>query len=348
MNTILIPLLMLSGTLVLCSTVHAQTEPTSPRFYERGAEGWFWYAEQPPEPEEELEPPPDPPPTPAPEEVAEQPPAPETPSNQPGPTPLSAAWLRANLERYRDVAIDDPSPQNVSLYLYLQRLAIDKAERFAEASQRAVWSDPFLDETTRRPLATFAANLVNREAANQRDQALTKTAQVAGLWFLYRSDCPYCEAQAPLLELLTNRYGLDVQAIALDGRPLPSGFFPNFRTDSGQARALGVVSTPALFLVRPPDGIKPLSQGVLSLAELQQRIVQTAADAGWIDPRWLERSRARVTALRLDTSTFSDPDLAEDPERLLEHLRGQRRAIPNPPVTEPLIPSPTHHRLGGH
>ncbi|EIC23820.1 hypothetical protein Thi970DRAFT_00332 [Thiorhodovibrio frisius] len=43
MNTIPIPLLMLSGTLVLGTTVHAQTEPTSPRFYERGAEGWFWY-----------------------------------------------------------------------------------------------------------------------------------------------------------------------------------------------------------------------------------------------------------------------------------------------------------------
>jgi conjugal transfer pilus assembly protein TraF len=107
--------------------------------------------------------------------------------------------------------------------------------------------------------------------------------------------------------LLTNRYGFDVQAIALDGRPLPSGFFPDFRTDSGQARALGVVSTPAIFLVRPPDGVRPLSQGVLSLAELQQRIVQTAADARWIDPRWLERSRARVIAQRLDAAALTDP-----------------------------------------
>jgi hypothetical protein len=58
------------------------------------------------------------------------------------PAPLSAAWLRANLERFRDQAIDDPSPRNVALYLYLQRLVLDKAERFAEATQRAVWADP--------------------------------------------------------------------------------------------------------------------------------------------------------------------------------------------------------------
>ena len=91
--------------------------------------------------------------------------------------PLSAAWLRANLERFRDQAIDDPTTRNVALYLYLQRLVLDKAERFAEATQRAVWADPLLDETTRRPLATFAANLVNREAGAAREAALAAIAR---------------------------------------------------------------------------------------------------------------------------------------------------------------------------
>ena len=290
-------------------------------FYARSAEGWFWYAEEPPaaeEPEQAPEPAPD---------VTALPPAAAEPASPAsaapgGPPPLSAAWLRANLERYRDSAIDDPSPRNVALYLYLQRLAIDKAERFAEATQRVVWSDPLLDETTRRPLATFAANLVNREAAANRDAALTETAKVAGLWFLFRSDCPYCEAQAPLLKVLTARYGFDVQAVSLDGKPLPSGFFRDFRADRGQAKALGVVSTPALFLARPPDGLVPLSQGVLSLAELEQRIVHAATEAGWIAPHWRERTRARVADLRMDPSGLDDPALAEDPDRLLAHLRG--------------------------
>mgnify|MGYP006285528505 FL=1 len=313
----------LLGAAVQCSTALAAAVPDTPRFYERGAEGWFWYAEEPAV--EASEPTPDPPqaitaqPSPAPANTERQTPAPAAPA---GPPPLSAAWLRANLERYRDSAIDDPSPRNVALYLYLQRLAIDKAERFAEASQRVVWSDPLLDETTRRPLATFAANLVNREAAANRDAALAETAKVAGLWFLFRADCPYCEAQAPLLEVLSARHGFDVQAVSLDGRPLPGGFFPDFRIDRGQARALGVVSTPALFLARPPNGIVPLSQGVLSLAELQRRIVHAATEAGWIEPHWRERSRARVVDLRMDPRGLDDPALAEDPDRLLAHLRG--------------------------
>lgn len=197
----------LSAGLLLCCGVSATAAPEPSRFYARGAEGWFWYAEQPPEadePDETLEPPPAvaAPPPPEPEQLPSAPLAAAAPA---GPAPLSAAWLRANLERYRDSAIDDPSQGNVALYLYLQRLAIDKAERFAEASQRVVWSDPLLDETTRRPLATFAANLVNREAAANREAALTETARVAGLWFLFRADCPYCEAQAPLLEVLRVR-----------------------------------------------------------------------------------------------------------------------------------------------
>jgi conjugal transfer pilus assembly protein TraF len=290
-------------------------------FYARSAEGWFWYAEEPlaaEEPDQAPEPPPD---------ITAPPPAavePESPiSNAPdGPPPLSAAWLRVNLERYRDAAIDAPSPRNVALYLYLQRLAMDKAERFAEATQRVVWSDPMLDETTRRPLATFAANLVNREAAANREAALTEAAKVAGLWFLFRSDCPYCEAQAPLLKALTARYGFDVQAVSLDGRPLPGGFYPEYRTDRGQAKALGVVSTPAMFLARPPNGLVPLSQGVLSQAELEQRIVHAATEAGWLAPHWRERTRARVADLRMDPSGLDDPALAADPDRLLAHLRG--------------------------
>ena len=325
----LLPILL--PALLLLSTVATGSDRLwSSGFYARGAEGWFWYAEELPEPDElepeepnqVLEPPPEVVAQPAPD-----PEPPEEPSETPvttsstGPTPLSAAWLRANLERYRDSAIDDPSPRNVALYLYLQRLTVDKAERFAEATQRVVWSDPLLDETTRRPLASFAANLVNREAAANRDAALTATAKVAGLWFLFRSDCPYCEAQAPLLKVLSARYGFDVQAVSLDGRPLPGGFFPNFRTDRGQARRLGVVSTPALFLARPPNGVVPLSQGVLSLAELQERIVNAATEAGWIAPDWRERTRPRVADLRMDAASLDDSALADDPDRLLGHLR---------------------------
>jgi len=128
-------------------------------------------------------------------------------------------------------------------------LALDKSSRLDAATQRAVQLDPFLDEITQRPTATFAANLINRQAGEQRDATLAKIAERAGVLFFFRADCPYCEAQAPLLKLLENRFGFSVLAVSLDGAHLPGGEFPQFRQDRGQAHALGVVSTPALFLV---------------------------------------------------------------------------------------------------
>ena len=309
----------------------------SPRFYDRQAEGWFWYQRDPipPSPTD-----PEPPSTSTP-----APPTPEPPttaaSAPPDPAPLSAAWLRANLEHYRLQAIDDPTPTKVALYLYLQKLALDKASRFTETFQQVVQSDPYLDETTRRPVGTYA-NLLNRVAGEQREAQLRALAGDVGIWFFYRADCPYCTAQAPVLARLAQRLGLTVQAIALDGQPLPTGHFPDFRADAGQAARLGVVSTPALFLVRPPDGLAPLAQGLLSLSDLEQRLLLAAHTAGWIEAADYARTRPLVTDLRLAPASEHFTEIPADPEtflaRLRHHTQGRDPAPVSPDITPPTAP----------
>ena len=203
---------------LVCFTLSLPPQSEAAGFYFREQEGWFWYEREPEQPKAPKPPPPPEPTAPTPSPLAES--APE------GPRPLSAEWLREHIGEYRDAAIDDPTPENVALYLYLQRVALDKSSRFAAATQRAVQLDPFLDEITQRPTATFAANLTNRQAGEQRDAALARIAERAGVLFFFRSDCPYCEAQAPLLKLLENRFGFSVLAVSLDGAPLPGGEFP--------------------------------------------------------------------------------------------------------------------------
>jgi conjugal transfer pilus assembly protein TraF len=304
---------------LVCFTLSLPPQSEAAGFYFREREGWFWY-EREPEPELTRQEPPVPPqpstaPTPAP--LAET--VPE------GPKPLSAKWIREHIGAYRDAAIDDPTPQNVALYLYLQRVALDKSSRFAAATQRAVQLDPFLDEITRRPTATFAANLTNRQAGGNRDDVLRRIAETAGVLFFFRSDCPYCDAQAPLLKLLEVRYGFSILPVSVDGAPLPGRVFTEFRQDRGQAQALGVVSTPALFLARPPDGMVPLSQGLLSLAQLQERMVVAAVQAGWISEEEFTRTRPVTADLVLDPGRLP-ASLPEDPEGLLSALRSLTRA----------------------
>jgi conjugal transfer pilus assembly protein TraF len=304
---------------VLCLLLVLPPHPEASGFYFREREGWFWYER---EPEPHAAPLPQPTPTPEPTESTTPPLSDAAPE---GPKPLSAQWLREHIGEYRDAAIDDPTPQNVALYLYLQRVALDKSSRFAAATQRAVQRDPFLDEITQRPTATFAANLTNRQAGDNRDDVLRRIAETAGVLFFFRSDCPYCEAQAPLLKLLEARYGFSILPVSIDGAPLPGGEFSDFRRDRGQAQALGVVSTPALFLVRPPDAVVPLSQGLLSFAQLQERIVLAAAEAGWIGPEEYTRTRPVTADLTLDPRALPDA-LPEDPAALLAALRALARA----------------------
>ena len=301
---------------LVCLAVLPSAAAALSGFYLRGAEGWFWY-------ERELEPPEAPEPAPPLPPPASTP----TPSDAPsGPPPLSSAWLRERLGAYRDQAIDDPTPDNVALYLYLQRVAMDKASRFAAATQRAVQFDPFLDEITQRPTANFAANLVNEQTAKQRAALLAQIAQEAGVLFFFRSDCPYCEAQAPLLAILRERHGFAVLPVSIDGAPLPGDQFPTFQRDAGQAQALGVVSTPALFLARPPDGVVLIAQGLLSLSQLEDRLLTAALEAGWINEAEYGRTRPVVADLRLDPRGLDLPP-TDRPDDLLAALRAAGRAL---------------------
>lgn len=319
---------LLAGSMAFSAS--AQQQAQSSGFFGDRERGWFWYEVQP-EPDEEPPPPkkeePAPPPAATPPPPAPPPPPlpPETPKAPEPPAFGSAAWLRENLPKYRDRALDDPSAENVRAYYVIQRLAMDKASAFTDMAQRVVVGDPLLDETGRRPTATFAANEMNAVAGEATDSELKEIAGKAGIWFFYRSDCVYCDKQAPVLEMLERAYGFQVTAVSLDGKPLPGGQFPNFRADTGQAAKVGVERTPTLVLVRPPDGIQTIARGVLSLQELRRRILTGALNAGWIDQKAFDKTRAVDNGPMLPAKLDIPPEIASDPAQLVNHLRSMVR-----------------------
>jgi len=305
---------------------------SEPPFFTDKERGWFW---------REIEPELTKQPKSKPDTETKQLPPPIPPQNQqtqsviPEPSPLSAEWFRKNLERYRDKAIDDPSPENVAAYYYLQRVMMDKAQRFTDVARRVVMSDPLLDENQRRPIATFAANEANYQAGIASEQALAAVAKQAGLLFFFRSDCRYCHIQAPLLALLEKRFGFRVYAVSLDGMPMPNGLFPDFHADQGQAHSLGVVSTPALFIMKPPNGIVQLAQGAVSLDDLSGRILLAAKDNGWIDEGMYEATRGeRQTPNLVPTPSVMDNEILVNPAKLIGTLQRQSGL-------QPVSPSPT-------
>lgn len=300
--------------LALCwasTTLYAAEQPGVPPYYADKERGWYW-REPVPVPEDEAKV----------EEASAESAIVAQPSESPSqePAPFSAAWMREALPKYRDAALENPTPENVRAYFLLQRYGMDMAERFALTAQRVVMSDPMLDENNRRPISSYGARVFDEVAREASEQVAKDIATSAGIWYFYRSDCPYCKAQNPILKRISERLGFAVLPIALDGLPMPDGAYPIFVPDRGHARELQVTQTPTLFLVKQGE-FAQLSEGLVTDENLVSRIVAAAHEAGWITDQQFESTRpVNATTLIVDRDAINDTD-AMTPEELAQILK---------------------------
>jgi len=295
----------LAGAVLAAALALPSLALASEGWWDRYAEGWFWYEVEPAEVEPVEEPEP---------EIV-----PAVVTVPAGPAPLSAEWLKDNLPVYLNRAIDDPSPDNVRLYMLLQRASVDKASRFSEAVQAVVQSDAILDEYSQYPTGTRIASALRDAGDDARDDILRDLAETSGLLFFFDSACERCPLQVTALQSMGRLYGFEVIGISVDGGPMPDGSFPNYRPDAGQAEMIGIMQTPAIAIARPPDEIAVVSHGLATITDLQERITTAAMTAGWIDAdvyRQTKPSMLRTADLSGITGAV-DPN---DPKDLLRFL----------------------------
>ncbi len=325
------PIIALLLSAVIAFPVSAQE---SDRFINRKAEGWFWYAIEPVEKEEEPEE--------IPEPIAEAPEPEATPEpvdvKPKAPQLFSSAWLRENIDKYLDSAIDNPTVENVEAFLYLQRLSMDKAERFADAAEMAVTGNPMLDEMTRRPTSTFGTQKVDAVAGKRKENLIMELADRVGVFFFYDSKDEYSQSQAPLIKLL-EQSGFAIIAISDDGAPIP-GFENdfNYKKDSGHAEALAVTTRPAVFIASPEGKFASVGQGMMSLPDLNNRIVLAARKEGWVTEDEYNNTRPLTNsdnlAIILETESPKTPKLKGDeensnfvsPKQLMKFIQDKSRA----------------------
>lgn len=284
-------------------------------WYQNGDEGWFFYNEEDEIEPEKPKPKPKPKPAPVKQETAK---APEEKVDVPnvqqvytGPAPLSAKWLKANLPKYLNNAIDNPTPNNVSAYLYLQKLSMDKASKFAKVAHLMASIDPQLDESTRRSQITASTHAVGKRAKAKEDEMLTKLSQKIGLFYFYKEDCIYCRITDLAVEIYQRKYGFDVLSISIDGSPPhKTELMANWVVDSGQAKKLKIIQFPALFMVNPAqgeDGIVSISQGAFGFGSLGERVLAIANMKGWITDK-----EYALTQPMNDVPYLTDKDLSPE------------------------------------
>lgn len=289
------------------------------------ARGYFFY-EPLPAPAEEL------PPKPAEPHKAVPTSASVPSAKSDKPAPFSVEWLREQMPRVRDAAIDNPTTANLTAYRYLQRVMLDKSSQFEEAWNRSLLAEPLLDENLRRPISTYGGNALDDAAKKGFEQAARQLAAQAGIWFFFRSDCDFCHAQAPVLKALSEAYGFKIMAISIDGKAMPGNLFPRFEVDRGQADAWGVAATPALFLVRPATQEHvEISQGLITMDEIVSRAVKVAGSAGWLSEQAVAATRpVRPRYISPQALNAMPQTLGNDPASLSRYLRDALRSGTKP------------------
>ncbi|MGH7340302.1 MAG: conjugal transfer protein TraF, partial [Candidatus Rokuibacteriota bacterium] len=165
-------------------------------------------------------------------------PAPKAPERRDVRTLSSTREIREELDRLKDEAVINPTRDNVRRYLEAQQYVMEKGSVFADVARRVVWETPALDYSLRRPTNALAIQGFKEGRREKRDVAIAQLARENGLFFFFRSDCPYCHQIAPILRYLQDAHGIDVFPVSLDGGPLRE--FPDARPDNGISLVLGV------------------------------------------------------------------------------------------------------------
>jgi conjugal transfer pilus assembly protein TraF len=279
-------LLSISGALVVAamtvSGVSAQPTLDYPSAWNCDVEKWHWYCDPPP--------------------AALAPPAKATKSVKPDPKsqPASvqktervelkdiktAVQLREELKRREDVAIMQPTVANIRDFLEVHVVVQNKSSDFADSWRRVVWQNPDLDYAQKHPVNNTGVRLAREKKDADTDQHLAELAKEHGLLFFFRSDCPYCNSMLPVLEMLRNKYGMEVLAISTDNAPLPG--MKQFNVNRGQfeklleQHGLREARVPALFIASKKTGdTAPLGMGVMAFTEIVDRMfVLTGTQVG--------------------------------------------------------------------
>lgn len=194
-------------------------------------------------------------------------------------TPLSPiaqmSAVQATIQNALDQAILYPNKENIQNYIALQNQMMGQSRKFEHTWQATLLEHPELDYSLIHPTNNTAKQVEYDQQTLKEDAVIRELAKKSGLFFFYRSTCPYCQRFAPIVKAFAESHGLTVISITTDGIPLPE--FPDSRPDQGQANKFHVTAEPALFAVNPyTNQAVPIAYGLTSEADLKKRLLDIA------------------------------------------------------------------------
>lgn len=182
--------------------------------------------------------------------------------------------MQQELESKKVRAIIDPTSEHVRDYMTYQQKMLEKASTFSDVWARVLWENPYLDYTLKVPTNTMAKHKWIDEKRNNIVKSLKSLNERYGLFFVYRSTCPYCHKYSPVIKNFGEEYGVDIVAISADGLTI-KGWENNTITDIAAIGKLGIEikAVPATILYdSQEEKVMSVGFGILSRTDLENRI----------------------------------------------------------------------------
>ncbi len=244
----------------LCLFLSSVSFATDEAYYDHHDHGWHWYDDPVDEESEEA----------LPEKT------PPVPSTDVSATEAMQA-LQKIVEEAKNKAVLYPTEENIAKYVAIQNQVTNNSRNFAQGWQAMLLHHPELNYQVSHPTNQIGRQVYLDQKNGREEEAIYEFFKDKGLYFFFKSDCPYCQKFAPILKDFAEHYQITVLPISLDGMGLAE--FPNFKIDQGQAKKFNVTVEPSLFVVDPKAGkAMPVSYGLMSEEALQQRIYDIATE----------------------------------------------------------------------
>lgn len=188
--------------------------------------------------------------------------------------------MQKRLTELRKVAIMNPTEENLKNYIQIQEMAMNQAATFTDQWQRVIWQNPSLDYSQKgRPTTQVAIQQYDANRLMQKERAIQQLAGQNGILFVFRSDCPYCHSQAPIVREFASKYGISVMPVSLDGRGID--MYPQPLPNNGIAEKLGVKAVPAIYVMdTKTKQFKAISFGIVAMATLEDRFLAYSQPVG--------------------------------------------------------------------
>jgi conjugal transfer pilus assembly protein TraF len=158
-------------------------------------------------------------------------------------------------------------------YMEYQQEQINRASLFSDAWRRALWKTPSLDYLQQRPASSIGKQAWTDERNNEIEKVVRNLNKRYGIFFVFKSSCNFCHTYSPVLKSFSEKYGLKIIPISLDGGILKE--WPKTLKENGQLHKLGIEikQVPATILF---DNLKkqvvPIGYGVMTHDQLKERI----------------------------------------------------------------------------